>query len=126
MAQNHHSTANWAPSDRKSFNTILELYDASEFSKALEKIMDIEIKHPDHCETQSFKALVLNSMKKKTKAFEIIQKTLFKNMSNFTCWHVYGILNRSNKLFDAARKAFLNALKQDENNNNLLRDLSTL
>lgn len=43
------------------------------------------------------KALSLNAMRKKTEAFELIKKALFKNLSNFTCWHVYGILHRSNK-----------------------------
>jgi tetratricopeptide (TPR) repeat protein len=47
-------------------------------------------------------------------------------MGNFTVWHVYGMLNRSNKKFDDARKAFLNALRQDETNINVLRDLAIL
>lgn len=48
-------------------------------------------------ETQAMIALNLNSQKKKTEAFEHIKKALFKNLGNFTCWHVYGILHRSNK-----------------------------
>jgi hypothetical protein len=43
------------------------------------------------------KALNLNAMKRKPEAFEEIKKALFKNLANFTCWHVYGILHRSNK-----------------------------
>jgi len=43
------------------------------------------------------KALNMNALKKKVEAFELIKKALFKNLSNFTCWHVYGILHRSNK-----------------------------
>ena len=43
------------------------------------------------------KALILSAMKKKKEAFDFIQKALFKNMANFTCWHVYGILHRGNK-----------------------------
>lgn len=69
------------------------------------------------------KALNMNSLKKKTEAFELIKKALFKNLANFTCWHVYGILHRSNKNFDEARKAYLNALKYDKENQNVLRDL---
>lgn len=46
-----------------------------------------------------------------------------KNMSNFTCWHVYGILHRSNKNYEDARKAYCNALKYDAQNQNVLRDL---
>lgn len=42
-------------------------------------------------------ALNMNAQKKKKEAYEFIRKALFKNMANFTCWHVYGILHRSNK-----------------------------
>ena len=48
-------------------------------------------------ETLAMKALNLNALKKKQEAFELIKKALFKNLGNFTCWHVYGILHRSNK-----------------------------
>lgn len=65
-------------------------------------------------------------MKRKAEAYELIKTALFKNMANFTCWHVYGILNRANKKFDDARKAYINALKSDETNQNVLRDLSLL
>lgn len=43
------------------------------------------------------KALIMNGMKKKAEAFEFIKKALFKNLNNFTCWHVFGILHRANK-----------------------------
>ena len=48
-------------------------------------------------ETWAMKALNLNAQKKRNEAFEMIKKALFKNLKNFTCWHVYGILHRSNK-----------------------------
>lgn len=48
-------------------------------------------------ETLSMKALTLNATKKKVEGFNIIKQALFKNLKNFTCWHVYGILNRSHK-----------------------------
>ena len=83
-------------------------------------------KYPDHPETQAMKALNLNAMKKKTEAFDQIKKALFKNLGNFTCWHVYGILHRGNKNYDEARKAYLNALRYDAGNANVLRDLGQL
>jgi tetratricopeptide (TPR) repeat protein len=98
-------------SEKKQFNMMLEYYDAKEFKKALEKSDSILEKFVDHTETQAFKALILNGLKRGNEAFDLIKKVLFKNLGNFTCWHVYGMLNRSNKRFDDARKAFLNALK---------------
>ena len=72
------------------------------------------------------RALNLNAMKRRAEAFEYIKQALFKNLGNFTCWHVYGILHRSNKNYDEARKAYLNALKYDPANQNVLRDLGNL
>jgi len=69
--------------------------------------------HPDHPESISFKALILNSEKRKAEAYELIKKALFKNLANFTCWHVYGIINKQNRQYQEARKAYLNALKYD-------------
>ena len=43
------------------------------------------------------KALNLNAQKKRVEALDFIKKALFKNLANFTCWHVYGIIHRSNK-----------------------------
>jgi peptide alpha-N-acetyltransferase len=48
-------------------------------------------------ETLAMKALNMNALKKKKEAFDLIKMALFKNLANFTCWHVYGILNRANK-----------------------------
>jgi peptide alpha-N-acetyltransferase len=73
-------------------------------------------KHEDHPETTAFKALTLNQMKKKTEAMELVKKALFKNLTNFTCWHVYGILHKNGKNLEEARKAYLNDLKYDKNN----------
>ena len=117
---------NFATKEKKLFNQMLELYDQKEFKKALLNVDQVLEVHANHAESEAFKALILNSMKRKAEAYELIKKALFKNMSNFTCWHVYGILNRSNKKFEDARKAYLNALKQDESNQNVLRDLSLL
>jgi len=116
----------FAKNEKTLFNSMLELYDGKEHKKALKNADIILEKHPDHPETTAFKALIMNGLKKKAEAYELIKKALFKNMANFTCWHVYGILNRSNKKFDDARKAYLNALKSDETNQNVLRDLSLL
>ena len=43
------------------------------------------------------KALTLNALKKKTEAMNQIKAAIMKNMMNFTVWHVYGLINRSNK-----------------------------
>jgi peptide alpha-N-acetyltransferase len=55
-------------------------------------------------------------MKRKTEAYDIIKKALFKNLGNFTCWHVYGLINKNNRQYQEAKKAYLNALRYDQDN----------
>lgn len=97
-----------------SFDRLQDLYDKQFFKKALSNADEVLAKHKDHAgknkqsifkikhdhffiETFAMKALILNGLKRKAEAFAMIQTTLFKNMSNFTCWHVYGLLNKSHK-----------------------------
>jgi len=90
---------------------MLGLFDDKEYKKALDKADLVLEKHADHAETLAFKALIMNSLKRGAEAFNLIKAVLMKNMGNFTVWHIYGMLNRANKKFDDARKAYLNALK---------------
>ena len=107
------ATKDFSSSDKKLFTQMMEFYDSKEYPKALKVSEKLEEKYPTHAETKSFKALILNCLKRKTEAYKLIEGALMKNMGNFTVWHVYGILNRANKKYDMARKAYLNALKQD-------------
>lgn len=72
------------------------------------------------------KALILSGLGRNDEAKEQIKKTLFKNLSNFTCWHVFGIINRKAKEYDEARKAYLNAHKYNPDNESVLRDLAQI
>ena len=49
-----------------------------------------------------------------------------KNMTNFTCWHIYGMIMQKEKDYDQARRCYLNALKYNEDNENVMKDLSIL
>ena len=120
------ATAGLATKERNLFNQMLQHYDNKLYKQGLKNCELILQKHPDHPESLAMKALLLNQMKKKTEAFEWIKKALFKNLTNFTCWHVYGILQRGQKDYEGARKAYLNALKYDSGNQNVLRDLGQL
>lgn len=76
------------------------------------------------------KALFLNGQKKCKDAFAHIKLILMKHMTNFSVWHVYGMLNRSNKDYDMALKSYKNAIKigggKCETNEGVYRDLSVL
>lgn len=51
-------------------------------------------------------------------------KCIFLNLA--LGWHVYGLLQRSDKKYDEAIKCYRNALKLDKDNLQILRDLSLL
>jgi len=41
------------------------------------------------------KGLVLNCLEKKTEAYDLVKLALRNDMKSHVCWHVYGLLHRS-------------------------------
>jgi len=72
------------------------------------------------------KGLILNSFNKKTEAYALVKEGLGNHVRSHICWHVYGLLYRSDNNYKEAIKCYLNALKIDSDNQNILRDLSWL
>ncbi|CAN8032449.1 unnamed protein product, partial [Ixodes persulcatus] len=64
--------------------------------------------------------------KKKDEAYEYVRKGLRNDLKSHVCWHVYGLLQRSDRKYDEAIKCYRNALKWDKDNIQILRDLSLL
>ena len=81
---------------------------------------------PDHGETLAMKGLLLNSMDKKDEARELVKKGLRMNLRSHVCWHVFGLLYRSERNYPEAIKSYINALRHDKENLQILRDLSLL
>lgn len=77
-------------------------------------------------ETLSMKGLTLNCMGRKEEAYEHVRRGLRNDLQSHVCWHVYGLLQRSDKKYDEAIKCYRNALKWDKDNVQILRDLSLL
>ena len=72
------------------------------------------------------KALFLSSLGRKSEAEEQIKETLKKNMMNFTCWHVKGMIARSNKDWKGAVSAYKCASNLNKESEGCLRDLANL
>ena len=51
-------------------------------------------------ETNAFKALILSGLGRMNEATDQIKKILFKNLTNFTCWHIFGMIHRKAKDYD--------------------------
>ena len=72
------------------------------------------------------KGLIYNCTDKKQEAYELIKLGLKNDVRSHTCWHVYGLIHKSDSNYKEASKCYLNALRIDPNNQNILRDLSWL
>ena len=72
------------------------------------------------------KGLTLNCMGRKEEAYDHVRRGLRNDLQSHVCWHVFGLLQRSDKKYDEAIKCYRNALKWDKDNVQILRDLSLL
>lgn len=62
----------------------------------------------------------------KEEAHALVKKGLAMNFTSHVCWHVYGLLFRSERNYKEAIKCYVNALKYDKENMQILTDLSLL
>ena len=83
-------------------------------------------KSPNHGDTQAMKALILNAMSQSDDAFNLAKTALKNDMKSHVCWHVYGLLWRSQYNYEEAAKAYKFALKLEPDSPQILRDLSLL
>mmetsp|Transcript_22357 Transcript_22357/g.44641 ORF Transcript_22357/g.44641 Transcript_22357/m.44641 type:complete len:889 (+) Transcript_22357:86-2752(+) len=108
------------------FKDLMKYYETKAYKKGLKAADQILKKNSDHGETLAMRGLVLNSMDRKPEAIENIKKGLMMNMTSHVCWHVYGLVHRSNRDYQEAVKCYKQALKIDKDNMQILRDLSLL
>ena len=83
-------------------------------------------KFVDHGETLAMKGLILNCMDRKAEAYELVRKGVKQDIKSHVCWHVYGLLYRSDREYLQAIKCYRGALRHDAENIQILRDLSLL
>ncbi|XP_057532702.1 N-terminal acetyltransferase A complex auxiliary subunit NAA15 isoform X3 [Amaranthus tricolor] len=72
------------------------------------------------------KGLTLNCMDRKAEAYDLVRLGLKNDLKSHVCWHVYGLLYRSDRDYREAIKCYRNALRIDPDNIEILRDLSLL
>ncbi|KAI8816496.1 NMDA receptor-regulated protein 1-domain-containing protein, partial [Fimicolochytrium jonesii] len=109
-----------------TFKAILKLYEHKQYKRGLKMADQILKKFPEHGETQAMKGLFLSHLNRKEEGYEFVKKGLRNDLTSHTCWHVYGLMHRADKNYDEAIKCYLNALKFDKENIQIIRDLSLL
>ncbi|CAL5361415.1 unnamed protein product [Camellia sinensis] len=118
--------ASLPPKEANLFKLIVKSYETKQYKKGLKAADAILKKFPDHGETLSMKGLTLNCMDRKGEAYELVRLGLKNDLKSHVCWHVYGLLYRSDREYREAIKCYRNALKIDPDNIEILRDLSLL
>eukprot|EP00232_Nephroselmis_pyriformis_P011093 CAMPEP_0182873838 /NCGR_PEP_ID=MMETSP0034_2-20130328/12564_1 /TAXON_ID=156128 /ORGANISM="Nephroselmis pyriformis, Strain CCMP717" /LENGTH=757 /DNA_ID=CAMNT_0025006513 /DNA_START=71 /DNA_END=2340 /DNA_ORIENTATION=- len=108
------------------FKQVVKYYETKQYKKGLKAAELILKKFPEHGETLSMKGLTLNGLDKKTEAYELVRKGLKNDLRSHVCWHVYGLLHRSDRNYAEAIKCYLNAMRLDKDNYQIMRDLALL
>ena len=74
------------------------------------------------------KGLILNQMgpTRKAEAYELCKKGLRFDLTSHICWHVLGMVYRSDRNYEEALKCYSNAIKFDKDNLNILKDMAVL
>ncbi|TKX23977.1 N-terminal acetyltransferase A complex subunit nat1 [Elsinoe australis] len=108
------------------FRQVVQLYENKQYKKGLKTADQILKKHPDHGDTIAMKALIINTQGKTDEAFELAKLALKYAMKSHVCWHVYGLLYRSQKNYEEAIKAYKFALRLDPDSVQIQRDLALL
>lgn len=118
--------ASLPPKEANLFKLIVKSYETKQYKKGLKAADQILKKFPDHGETLSMKGLTLNCMDRKAEAYDLVRLGLKNDLKSHVCWHVFGLLYRSDREYREAIKCYRNALKIDPDNIEILRDLSLL
>ena len=108
------------------FRTVIKHYEDKQYKRGLKAAEQILKKNPKHGDTIAMKALIINAQGKTEEAFDLAKEALKLDMKSHICWHVYGILYRTNKNFEEAIKAYKFALRLEPESAQILRDLAVL
>ncbi|KAI9878769.1 MAG: hypothetical protein M1830_010571 [Pleopsidium flavum] len=108
------------------FRQVVKNYESKQHKKGLKAADQILRKNPNHGDTLAMKALIINSQGHTEEAFALAKVALKNDMKSHVCWHVYGLLWRSEKNFEEAIKAYKFALKLEPDSQQIQRDLALL
>mmetsp|Transcript_28886 Transcript_28886/g.43618 ORF Transcript_28886/g.43618 Transcript_28886/m.43618 type:complete len:928 (+) Transcript_28886:263-3046(+) len=110
------------------FKNLVKHYEAKQYKKAMKQADQILKKFPKHGETLAMKGLTLYyfSTDKHEEAHTLVKQGLTNDFGSHVCWHVYGLLHRADRNYGEAIKCYKQALRIDQENIQILRDLGLL
>eukprot|EP00887_Chlorella_sp_A99_P007802 scaffold20.g7802.t1 len=116
------------------FRQVVKHYETKQYKKGIKTADTILKKFPEHGETLAMKArgraagagggsgarasegLLLNCLDRKEEAYELVKRGVKADLRSHVCWHVYGLVYRSDRNYDEAIKCYKNALRLDREN----------
>ena len=97
------------------------------YKKAIKLADQILQRFPENGKTIAMKGLITGlGLKDMKEGFALAKTGLRYDMKNHITWHVYGLLYRNDRNYDQAMKCYQQALKINEGNTNILKDLALL
>eukprot|EP00049_Salpingoeca_infusionum_P008761 m.144252 g.144252 ORF g.144252 m.144252 type:complete len:846 (+) comp14118_c0_seq1:73-2610(+) len=108
------------------FKRMMRQYDNKQYKLAIKTADNLLTMIPNHGETVSVKALIYSGLGRMDDAFELAKQAIRLDISSCLCWHVYGILYRMDKNYEQAQRCFASALRQEQSNLSVRRDLAAL
>jgi len=99
----------------KLFREVVRLYETRQYKEGLRVADQILAASPTHGETLAMKGLICNVMggDRKAEAHELAKLALRHDIRSHVCWHVYGLIHRSDSNYAEAAKCYRNALRID-------------
>jgi len=110
------------------FKNLVKHYEAKQYKKAMKQADLILKKFSKHGETLAMKGLTMYyfSTDKHEEAHNLVKEGLRNDFRSHVCWHVYGLLHRADRDYGEAIKCYKQALRIDQDNLQILRDLGLL
>ncbi|KAG7446845.1 N-terminal acetyltransferase A, auxiliary subunit [Guyanagaster necrorhizus] len=108
------------------FKEVLTMYEARQLKKGLKTADQILKKFPEHGETMCMKGLILTHMGRREEGIDLVKKGVRLDLTSHICWHVFGLIQKGEKNYEEALKSYIQALRFDKENLNILRDAAHL
>lgn len=115
-----------AQKDKKLFADLLSQYENRQLSKGRKTADQILKKYPEHGETMCMKGLILVHLGQRDEGINLVKEGMRKDLSSHICWHVWALIQKSEHKYEDALKSYIQALKFDKDNFNILRDTAVL
>jgi N-alpha-acetyltransferase 15/16, NatA auxiliary subunit len=111
------------PKDASTFKLLLQSYESKNYKKSLKLSSDLLSKHPSHGPSLALRALTIHSLPKSQWSqhcatdkdpTKMSRRAIKLDSKSSLCWHVLGLIYRSEKKWEESEKCYNQAVKLDQ------------